>query len=88
MKKKILYLTLIKKWFDLIKSGKKKEEYRELKPYWISRIVRKRFDEVHFRNGYKKTDPFLRVEYLGQTVEVNNDRIIIKLGKILEVVNS
>lgn len=36
---KILHLTLKKKWFDMIASGEKKEEYREIKPYWISRLV-------------------------------------------------
>jgi hypothetical protein len=31
---KVLHLTLKKKWFDMIASGEKKEEYREIKPYW------------------------------------------------------
>lgn len=35
---KILRLTLKKKWFDMIRAGVKKEEYREIKPYWISRL--------------------------------------------------
>jgi hypothetical protein len=35
----ILHLTLKKKYFDMIASGVKKEEYREVKPYWISRLV-------------------------------------------------
>ena len=35
---KILHLTLKKKWFDMILSGEKKEEYREIKPYWINRL--------------------------------------------------
>ena len=36
---KVLHLTLKKKWFDMIASGEKKEEYREIKPYWVSRLV-------------------------------------------------
>ena len=36
---KTLHLTLKKKWFDMIASGKKKEEYREIKPYWFERLV-------------------------------------------------
>lgn len=36
---KILHLTLKKKWFDMIASGEKKEEYREVKPYWINRLT-------------------------------------------------
>jgi len=34
----ILHLTLKKKWFDMIASGEKKEEYRELKDYWQNRL--------------------------------------------------
>lgn len=36
---KILHLTLKKKWFDMIASGEKKEEYREIKPYWVDRLL-------------------------------------------------
>jgi len=36
---KILHLTLKKKWFDMIVSGEKKEEYREKKTYWCRRLV-------------------------------------------------
>lgn len=36
---KTLHLTLKKKWFDMIASGNKIEEYREIKPYWVSRLV-------------------------------------------------
>lgn len=36
---KILHLTLKKKWFDMIASGEKREEYREIKQYWVSRLT-------------------------------------------------
>lgn len=36
--KKTLILPLKKKWFNMWKSGKKNEEYRELKPYWAKRL--------------------------------------------------
>jgi len=36
--KDILHLTLKKKWFDMIKSGVKTEEYREIKDYWVRRL--------------------------------------------------
>jgi hypothetical protein len=35
---KVLHLTLKKKWFDMIASGEKKEEYREIKKYWAVRL--------------------------------------------------
>ena len=31
--KKVLRLTICKKWFDMIVAGTKKEEYREIKAY-------------------------------------------------------
>lgn len=34
----MLTLTIKKKWFDMILSGEKKEEYREIKPYYQSRF--------------------------------------------------
>lgn len=34
----VLILHIKKKWFDLILSGDKKEEYREIKPYWSKRL--------------------------------------------------
>lgn len=34
----MLVLPIKKKWFDMIKKGEKKEEYREIKPYYDSRI--------------------------------------------------
>jgi hypothetical protein len=35
----ILHLTLKKEWFDMISSGEKKEEYREVKDYWMKRLA-------------------------------------------------
>jgi hypothetical protein len=36
---KILNLTLKKKWFEMILSGEKREEYREVKNYWMKRLA-------------------------------------------------
>lgn len=52
---KILNLTLTKNWFDLILSGIKKEEYREIKPYWITRLA-----QCKGRNDHKKTGFFCK----------------------------
>lgn len=58
----ILHLTLKKKWFDLIKSGVKCEEYREIKPYWNKRLRNKHYDAIKFRNGYRKDSPTILIE--------------------------
>lgn len=39
MEKKVLTLTVSKQWFDMIADGRKTEEYREIKPYWIKRLT-------------------------------------------------
>ena len=50
MNKKILTLTVSKKWFDMIADDKKKEEYREVKPYWIARLFQDNSNIVDVRN--------------------------------------
>ena len=68
---KVLHLNLRKKWYDMILSGEKKEEYREIKPYWVKRIANlmdsnpPAYDVVEFRNGYGKDAPRFRIEYKG-----------------------
>ena len=34
----VLYLTLKRKWYDMIASGKKREEYRDHSQYWSVRL--------------------------------------------------
>lgn len=54
---KTLHLNLIKKWFDMIHSGEKKEEYRELSDYWKKRMQKVKLNGVKtitFSNGYAK----------------------------------
>ncbi len=36
---KILYLPLKKEWYEMIERGEKLEEYRELTPHWIVRLL-------------------------------------------------
>jgi hypothetical protein len=43
---KTFHLVLKKKWFDMILSGEKKEEYREIKEHWIKQLVEPTDEEV------------------------------------------
>ena len=65
----MLILPIKKKWFDMIKNGIKKEEYREIKPYYEKRLERKvnfckAFDGngyyILFRNGYSSNSPTIK----------------------------
>lgn len=46
----------------MIASGEKREEYREMKPYWHKRLMGKQYDAIRFRNGYSPTSPTVTVE--------------------------
>lgn len=39
---KVLHLPLKGKWYRMIRSGEKPEEYREITPYWVKRLIDER----------------------------------------------
>ena len=61
-----LHLAIKKKWFDMIVSGEKREEYRDVKPYWEQRLSGKTYKFVKFRNGYRSDSPTItkRLTYI------------------------
>ena len=82
----MLILPIKKKWFDMILSGEKKEEYREINRYWTTRF-KNNFDEVKlninsiiesakgtviFKNGYQKDAPKIKCEII---IKVNIGKI-------------
>lgn len=94
---KILHLTLKKKWFDMILSGEKKEEYREFKEYWKKRLDWYNpngyfINKIKFINGYGNNRPWFIVEL--ERIQTGTGFIkwgapagecfILKLGKILD----
>ena len=67
----ILPLVLKGKWFDLIASGEKREEYRAATDYWLKRL--EKWDRlpggtpvVEFRLGYAKNAPRMAFWCFGQ----------------------
>lgn len=50
MNEKVLTLTVSKQWFDKIVSGEKTEEYREIKPYWVARLLQNNSNIVDVRH--------------------------------------
>ena len=91
-----LHLTIKKQWFDMILSGEKTEEYRDIKPYYNLRFIGKEYDTVVFRNGYARDAPSLTIEL--KTIrfgtgkpewgaEVNKKYFVLYLGKIINKKN-
>ncbi len=84
---RVLHLTIRRQFFEEIAGGVKRCEYRDLKPYWTSRLEGKTFDEVHFRSGRTRNVPFMRVEFRGVRIGSWQGRpcYVIELGRVLEV---
>lgn len=74
--KKTLHLVLKHKWYEMIDSGVKTEEYREIKPYYEKRLCEcsyhdeygrikdcyKKYDYVCFHKGYTANTMTFEVE--------------------------
>lgn len=61
----ILHLTLKKKWFDMILSGNKNEEYRVLNLYWFTRLVDCDKDEREYLfHSCEKNIRFKKFDYI------------------------
>lgn len=65
----MLTLPIKKKWWDMIASGEKQEEYRDITPYWAKRFQqaprfladgKQQFHAV-LRAGYRKDSPRLAI---------------------------
>jgi hypothetical protein len=84
----ILHLTLMRKWFLEILEGKKKIEYRDIKPYWTKRLFAdgksKKYNYIIFKNGYSKNSPEMKVEFLGVKIK---EKYEIILGEVLDKKN-
>ncbi|MCI9247256.1 MAG: ASCH domain-containing protein [Clostridia bacterium] len=96
----MLELPIKRKWFDMIVSGEKKEEYREIKPYWTKRFgnyfIGTYVDKtITFRNGYGENRSSIKCTCLlreGQGkeewgAESNKEYYVLEILEILEVSN-
>lgn len=73
---RILNLTIKREYFDLIKSGEKKVEYRKISQYYVSRFKNRTYDRVIFRNGYAADSPRICMEVIGI-----QKRVVVKRGR-------
>jgi hypothetical protein len=95
---RVLRLTLKKKWFGMIASGEKCEEYREQGKWIDSRVnANKEYDAVEFKNGYGPNVPTCVVEYLGYDWATGNAAWgavpgklykVIRLGRVISLHNA
>lgn len=57
-----LHLILQCKWYDMIVKGDKREEYRQIKPYWTIRLFAHKFKFVCFHRAYTNTTRTYQIE--------------------------
>ena len=60
-------IPIKKKWFEMILSGEKKEDYREVTEYWITRLLDYSgllgYQDIFiFRNGFRLDSPAFAAE--------------------------
>lgn len=58
--KKVLELPVDFKYYDMIVYEGKREEYRDIKPFWEKRLAHN-YTHVRFRRGYTKTTAEFRL---------------------------
>ena len=96
---KTLNLVLKKKWYDMIASGEKTEEYRELKSYWWNRfscVVETEdhytyreiihYDKVTFYLGYAKNRPSMTFAVKDITIRPGRTEWGAEKGKMYFVI--
>lgn len=68
----VLILPVKKKWYDMELSGGKPEEYREIKPYWISRILK--------WLGYQKSEEKAVMQMLREQGTLKPREVLLRNG--------
>ena len=89
MRSNVLDLPLKKEWYNMIESGIKTEEYREVKPYWVKRLTvykdgilplsaRNNFQEAQFKEF---NTVVFRYGYTRRTMTYKIKEIVLGHGK-------
>lgn len=82
-----LHLILFREPFEKIATGEKRIEYRQQTAFWRKRLEGRKYDIVHFRNGYAKDAPEMLVEFIGvrRYGHGRNAHYAIRLGRVLKI---
>jgi hypothetical protein len=83
----ILKIVIKGEWFDQIASKKKKIEYRDVSPFWSSRLYDKNgkkrvYERIEFINGYNSDARRMLTKFEG--FQKKGELYHIHIGKILK----
>ena len=96
-----LKLSINKKAFDVMVSGEKTEEFRDVSKWILSRLIDKDYEFIKFTNGYGKDKPYFICEFKGWSeakpgvfkfsngliVNIDEGYVQISLGNIIVLEN-
>lgn len=82
-----LKIVIKAKWFDEIATKRKQIEYRDVSPFWISRLYdkagkKRHYEYIEFINGYNPTARRVITKYEGFNKKGN--LFHIKIGAIIK----
>lgn len=64
-----IQMTLTKQWFEMTRSGEKKEDYREITPYWATRFLGK--NQAAWAKYLEQADSFRAPYYFANQSRIN-----------------
>ena len=82
-----LVIVIKSEWFDQIAAKTKTIEYRDVTPFWTSRLFdkdgkRRKYDRIEFINGYNKDARRMITGFEG--FNIRGQTYNIKIGKIFK----
>lgn len=84
----MLILSIKKKWFDMIKSGEKKEEYREIKSYYTTRFkkifpynIQKSINEIWYLGNRTAAQEIIFRNYYNSNSSQLKCKCILRIGQ-------
>lgn len=91
----VVSLILSFQWFDMIASGEKQEDYREISPYYAARFSKNPSVAIFCSGGFSNEHRIMSVQILGiekgfpkpewnNRFDPNQEVYVLRLGRILD----
>ena len=80
--------TIERRWLDLIATGEKKVEYREIKPYWERKLASVKVPFLlRMINGMRRNAPEITVVIKWKRRNWRTNEFALSICKVIEVKN-
>ena len=80
----IVTAVIERKWLDQIVSGRKKTEYRDIKPYWTKRLAKVQVPfKLRLINGMRPKAPEVTVEIVRVRQNGQTNQYELSIGRVV-----